>query len=112
MAINRVRKGMPKPPTPPEPEMDETEIPYLILEEDNVNMVSAEVLGEEGIAIYLKSHAFNATAVTNLAAANKTPLDIVRGEKGYFLVCDKRDAGDLVKALLEQSLGTAEERRD
>jgi hypothetical protein len=113
-AVNRALRGMPPKPEAKEPELNEEEVPFLVFSEDVASQFSAESNLKDGedVVIYIKSITFHPEALKNLAAASKTPMDRVRDEKGYFLLCNIHDAGDIMKALWEESAGLTKKEEE
>jgi len=110
-ALNRAKRQMGEVPRPPKPEatppddMVEEELGYVFIAEENATQFSGSSL-EQGkdIVIYVKIHMFRPEALKNIEASGKTVFEIASSKKGIFLVCNEKDAGDIVKALIEDSI--------
>lgn len=105
MALSRAKRQHGEAPKPSPPEMIEEEVPYFFVAEDQASQFGESNL-EQGkdVVVYAKLHMFRPEALKNIVASGKTPLDIVRSKDGIFIICYEKDAGDIVKVLIEESL--------
>ena len=106
VALNRAKKNMGVLPKVSDVELYEEEMPKIIVSEDQSSQFSQSNLNQgEDVVVYTKICTYHPDAIKNFNAAGKNILDDVKTFKGVFIICNKNDAGDIVKTLIEDSIG-------
>jgi len=101
----KVDPTVPATDTPPEPELYEEELEYMVLPEESASQISEANLKEGDVVIYLRAVTFKPEVLKNIAQRGPTALrDYAVKQPAYFLITRQEYAADVLKALLEDSI--------